>query len=146
MLSRSSLHSLRALAQLARLEPGTFLGAARLAQSIDAPQNYLGKLLQVLAQEGLVESRLGLGGGYALARSADSISLFDVVDPIDHVSRWNSCFLGHPVCSDQSACALHDRWAQMRDLYLDLLRQTTIASIAQAGEPLPLPPHPGSTR
>jgi Rrf2 family protein len=146
MLSRSSLHALRALTQLARLEPGTFLGASRLGQSIGAPQNYLGKLLQVLAQQGLVESRLGLGGGYSLARSADDISLFDVVDPIDHVSRWNNCFLGHPVCSDQSACAVHERWAQLRDHYLSFLRQTTIAGIAQSGEPLTLPPNPGASQ
>jgi len=138
MISRSCLHAIRALAHLARLEPGTFMGAARLGDAIDAPQNYLGKLLQTLSQEDLVVSRMGLGGGYGLARPAARIRLIDIAEPLDHVSRWDDCFLGHAVCSDQTACAVHERWASLRDEYVSLLRNTTIADIVQSGEPASL--------
>jgi Rrf2 family protein len=129
VISRTGLHALRALAQLALLEEGEFVGAARLGESIGAPQNYLGKLLQTIASAGLLESRKGLGGGFRLAVPAESIRLLDVVEPIDHVSRWEGCFLGRPICSDQSACAVHHSWAKLRDDYLSLLRNTTIADI-----------------
>jgi DNA-binding IscR family transcriptional regulator len=61
MLSKTGLHAVRALVALARLPEGCYAGAARIAQDIGAPQNYLSKLLKALAEEGLVESQKGLG-------------------------------------------------------------------------------------
>jgi len=119
---------------LARLSDGTYAGAARIAREIGAPQNYLGKLLKALAREGLVESQKGLGGGFRLARAADAISLLDVVEPIEHVSRWSGCILGRPECSEVQPCAIHHRWKTVRNAYLQMLTKTTIAELVTRGE------------
>jgi Rrf2 family protein len=119
---------------LARLPEGTYAGAAHIAREIGAPQNYLAKLLQGLAQEGLVQSQRGLGGGFRLARAARAITLLDVVEPIEQVSRWSGCILGHARCQDDEPCALHERWKKVRGAYLSLLQQTTIADLVAKGE------------
>jgi Rrf2 family protein len=106
----------------------------RIAKEIGAPQNYLGKLLQALAREGLVESQKGLGGGFRLARDARQISLIDVVEPLEHVSRWSGCILGRSECADANPCAIHNRWKTVRDAYLHMLRRTTIAELVAKGE------------
>lgn len=134
MMTKTGLHALRAIVVLARLPQGTYVGAGRIAQDIGAPQNYLGKLLQTLAREGLVESQKGLGGGFRLVRDPACISLFDVVEPIEHISRWSSCILGYPACSEAHPCALHDRWKTVRDAYLQMLQTTTIAELVARGE------------
>jgi Rrf2 family protein len=120
---------------LAKLPDGAYAGAARIAQEIGAPQNYLGKLLKALAEEGLVKSQKGLGGGFRLARRPQDISLFDVVDPIEHISRWSGCILGRPECSEAEPCAIHSSWKAVRDSYLRMLRGTTIAELVAKGEP-----------
>ena len=130
MISQTAKHALAALTALAELPEGQYAGAGEIAGDIDAPRNYLGKLLQTLAGEGLVESQKGKGGGFRLARSPASISLLEVVEPIDRVSRWSDCFLARGRCSDDSPCAVHDRWAEVRDGYLDFIRDTTIADLA----------------
>jgi Rrf2 family iron-sulfur cluster assembly transcriptional regulator len=135
VLSKTGLHAVRALVALARLPEGAYGGAAHIARQIGAPRNYLGKLLQALAEEGLVESQKGLGGGFRLARDAKDISLLDVIEPIEHVSRWSGCILGWPECSEVNPCAVHDRWKAVRDAYLRLLRRTTIAELLAKGEP-----------
>ena len=135
MLSKTGLHAVRAMVALARLPVGAYAGAARIAQEIGAPQNYLGKLLQSLADEGLVESQKGLGGGFRLARSAREISLLDVVEPIEHISRWSGCILGRPECSEIEPCAMHQRWKAVRDAYLRMLERTTLAELVAKGEP-----------
>jgi Rrf2 family protein len=135
MLSKTGLHAVRAVVALAKLPDGVYAGAARIAQEIGAPQNYLGKLLKALAAEGLVESQKGLGGGFRLARDAREISLLDVVEPIEHIRRWSGCILGRPECSDINPCAIHNRWKAVRDAYLRMLRQTTIAELVAKGEP-----------
>ena len=109
MLSKTGLHAVRAMVALARLPEGTYAGAARIAQETGAPQNYLGKLLKALAEEGLVESQKGLGGGFRLARDARAITLLDVVEPIEHIRRWSGCILGRPECSEIEPCAMHQR-------------------------------------
>jgi Rrf2 family protein len=114
---------------LAGLPRGQRLGSAALAAEIDAPPNYLGKLLQNLAREGLVDSQKGSGGGFSLARDARSIRLVDVLEPLEPTSRWDVCFLGRPQCSGEAPCAVHHRWAELRDAYLALLSETTIAQL-----------------
>lgn len=134
MLSKTGIHALTALSSLSKLPNGTYVGAAEVAAGIGAPPNYLGKLLKTLADAGIVESQKGKNGGFRLARSPASISLLEVVEPIEHVSRWSGCILGRPRCSDQDACAVHDRWKQVRDVYLRFLKETTIADLA--GRPI----------
>ena len=134
MLSRSAIHAVRALSYLAIRSVGEFTGAAELAKSTGAPRNYLGKLLQTLAVEGLLESRKGTGGGFRLARSSQEISIFDVVEPIDRVSAWQGCFLGRSSCSDDQPCTIHTRWADLRNRYIGFLTETSIADLS-GGDP-----------
>ena len=130
MISKTSISAAKALAMLAGIPEGEYAGAAAIAREIGAPQNYLGKLLKILADEGLLESQKGFGGGFRLARAASEISLFDVVEPIDKVSRWGNCFLGNGSCSESTPCAVHGRWKRIREEYLGFLRQTTMADLA----------------
>lgn len=134
MLTKTGLHAVRAMVALARLPEGAYAGTATIAKEIQAPQNYLGKLLQTLSREGLVQSQKGLGGGFRLARDPRSISLLEVVEPIERISRWSGCILGRSECSDEAPCAIHDRWKKVRNAYLHLLKQTTIADLVAKGE------------
>jgi Rrf2 family protein len=138
MISKTGLHAVRAVLALARLPVGAYAGAVKVAQEIDAPQNYLGKLLQGLAREGLVESQKGLGGGFRLARDPRKITLFDIVDPFEQLSRWAGCILGRAECSDADPCAIHDKWKAARTAYLRMLQTTTVADLVRQGEPAEL--------
>jgi len=120
-----------ALTELAKLAQGKYAGAAEIARTVGAPQNYLGKLLKSLAGEGLVVSQKGFGGGFRLARSADEISLFEVVDPIDNVSRWGNCFMGRGFCNEAEPCAVHHQWKSIREQYLGFLHETSLLDLIE---------------
>lgn len=128
MISKTATHALNAMAVLAE-RPGEFQGAASVAERIGAPQNYLGKLLQGLIRSGVVYSQKGKGGGFRLARAPEAISLFDIVEPVDNVSRWEGCFLGREHCSADNPCAFHEKWASVRDAYLKTLKESTLADL-----------------
>jgi Rrf2 family protein len=129
MLSRSCVHAIRAVVVLASLPPGAYCGTSAVADSTGAPRNYLGKLLLQLSRRGLVESQKGLGGGFRLAKSPDKISLYDVVESIEDVARWNDCAFGGKSCSSDAPCPLHDRWGAVRTAYLSLLKNTSVAEL-----------------
>ncbi len=64
-------------------------GAAGLAQlehlaRVEAvPANFLAQILSELRNGGLITSRRGIAGGYALARPPEQISLFDIIAIIE---------------------------------------------------------------
>jgi len=137
MISKTALHTLKAVVALAE-RPGEFQGAAHIAEQIGAPQNYLGKLLQGLVQTGIVHSQKGMGGGFCLAKDPAAVTLFDVVDRVDHVTRWEGCFMGNGACDASAPCALHHQWAAVRDAYLKMLKDATLADIVEHRSDLPV--------
>lgn len=130
MISKTALSAIKALAYLAEQPEGTRVGAAAIAGETGSGQNYLGKILQSLTREGLVESQKGLWGGFKLARDPRQITLYDVVEPIDQISRWEGCFMGGHSCGSDSPCAVHNRWGAVREAYKAFLKETTIADLA----------------
>lgn len=149
MIGRTGTHAIRALVVLAGLPPGQWAAAGEVARRIAAPPNYLGKLLQQMTRRRLVSSRKGLGGGFRLGRDPAEITLHDIIDTLEDVGRWSGCFLGHPTCSDDSPCAVHDQWGVLRDSYLRLLSRTTLADLMRHGEGRPAIPaglQPGGDR
>jgi len=129
MLNKSSLQVIWALAELARLRSGKCEGAGSIAKKVGAPQNYLGKLLQDFCSNGIISSQKGVGGGFRLEKEPKNITLFEVVDFIEGVSRWSGCFMGREFCSDIDSCVAHGRWRVVRESYIQFLKQTTIADI-----------------
>jgi len=131
MISKTGIHATLAMALLAQLGPGEYAGASQIADEVGAPRNYLGKLLKDLAARGLLESQKGYGGGFRLALAPDRISLFDIIEPLDKVSKWNGCFLGRDKCSDKDPCAVHNQWSKIRTEYLQFLKNTSIEMLAK---------------
>lgn len=115
MINKSSLLAITALAELAQLSPGVCEGASSIARKIDAPANYLGKLLQSLASRGLILSQKGRGGGFRLKKKPKKISLLEVVAAMEDIDRWSNCFLGRKKCLDASPCRVHHQWKKVRE-------------------------------
>jgi Rrf2 family protein len=139
MLTRSGVHAIRALVVLASQKPGEYCGTSAIAAATEAPRNYLGKILLILSRRGLVESQKGLGGGFRLSRSPETISLYDVVESIEDVARWKDCAFGGKACSDESPCVIHTRWGHVRDAYMSLLKNTSVAELVVSGALISVP-------
>lgn len=133
MVSKTSLYVIRALAALAKVPEDAWLGTAILAQEIDAPVNYLGKLLHVLARERVILSQKGVRGGVRLARPATEISLYEALEPFEDFSRWTECLLGEEECPSKP-CALNARWEPIRQQVLQFLHETTAADLVESKE------------
>lgn len=77
-------YACRVLADLARLHgSGELAQIEQLAQAEAVPSNFLAQILGALRDGGLVTSKRGIQGGYALARPPEQISLYDIMKVID---------------------------------------------------------------
>jgi Rrf2 family cysteine metabolism transcriptional repressor len=90
-------YACRVLAQLARLHgSGELAHIEKLAKTEAVPANYLVQILSELRAGGLITSRRGNQGGYTLARSPDSISLYEIVTLVDGgLLEMNNTPAGH---------------------------------------------------
>ncbi|HTS30703.1 MAG TPA: Rrf2 family transcriptional regulator [Bryobacteraceae bacterium] len=72
-------YALQAIFDLASQRPGEPVRIADIARRQKIPQKFLELILAGLKQGGFVESRRGAEGGYLLARTAESITVGEVV-------------------------------------------------------------------
>lgn len=120
MLSRSGVYALQAalhLAQYGRDEP---ISAARMADALELPPEYLAKVLRRLSKEGVLESTRGARGGYSLTTTPETLSVHRVVRPFEDVTSLRRCLLGGP-CHEDRPCPAHLRrleWSQARQKIL----------------------------
>ena len=127
MLSQTGQYALRAMGRLAAWRAdGQFHLARDIGRELVIPQQYLSKVLHALARKGLLDSQRGRQGGFRLSRPAAEISLHDVLDPLEDLSRFEECLLGGVVCSDSRSCVIHDKWGKLREKYVDFLKKTTL--------------------
>ncbi|HWA86702.1 MAG TPA: Rrf2 family transcriptional regulator [Opitutus sp.] len=77
-------YATRVLAELARLHGSAALAQIEQLAGVEkVPPNFLAQILGELRNAGLITSRRGVAGGYALARPPDQISLYDIIIAID---------------------------------------------------------------
>ncbi len=107
MISQTTEYALRAVVWLAanRAKP---LTAHQIAEATRVPEGYLAKILQGLARAGMLYSQRGLGGGFTLARSPSSLTMWEVVQAVDPLKRIHSCPLGFEAHAD-TLCPLHEQ-------------------------------------
>ena len=75
----------------ARRDETARLSATDLAQETGVPLPTAQKLMQQLAAHGLLVGQRGAGGGYALARPVNEISLADIVEAIEGPIAMTQC-------------------------------------------------------
>lgn len=77
-------YACRVMAELARLHgSGVLAQIEHLARTESVPANFLAQILVRLRDHGLITSRRGNHGGYALAHSPKDISLYDILVAVE---------------------------------------------------------------
>lgn len=133
-------YGLRCVLRLAMNPGGGALTVAEIAQNEGLTVPYVGKLMSLLRQNGIVDSVRGRGGGYALSRPAAEITVEEVVNALgDPLFSADYCE-SHPgtldVCSHQGNCGIRSVWQVLGDMIHKVLRATTLADLCQQEERL----------
>lgn len=98
------------------------------------PRSYLSKVLQALVHAGLVESKRGLTGGFALARKPEDLTLLEILNAVNPFERIESCPLDLNTHGSE-LCPLHRRLDQAMDLVQTALEKTTLAELLSEENP-----------
>ena len=130
MISQTTEYALRAVVWLAA-NPEKALTAQQIAEATRVPAGYLAKVLQGLSRAGMLHSQRGLGGGFTLARSPASLTMWDVVQAVDPLRRIKECPLGFEAHADE-LCPLHQ---QLDDAIAAIEKMFTASKISKLIDP-----------
>ena len=95
--------------------------------------SYLEQLFGKLRRNGLVDSVRGPGGGYSLARAADTVSVADIILAVDEPIDATQCG-GRENCKDDRRCMTHDLWSGLNDHIFSYLHGVTLAELVTAAK------------
>lgn len=137
-LSKRGEYGLRAMIDLAALTHGnqgdsSIVQIKEIAERQKIPAKFLEQILLTLKNAGLLHSKMGVGGGYYLARSPSEISLGQIVRILDGPLapiRCVSQMAYEPCgCPDEETCGLRLTMLEVRNAIANLLDHTTLADV-----------------
>jgi Rrf2 family protein len=110
------------------------IGIKQISKDLNLPTPFLGKIMQTLAKHKLLASTKGPHGGFALLKTADKISILDVIEIIDGEDIFQECLIGLKVCAKPGStvdCPFHKKSHPVRQKIYDLFKNQTIGDLAK---------------
>lgn len=101
---------------------------ADISQRQKISLSYLEQLFGRLRRQSLVKSTRGPGGGYTLAKSADAMSVADIILAVDEPIDATQCH-GMENCMDDQKCLTHDLWSKLNTHIFDYLKSVSLGQL-----------------
>ncbi len=135
-LSKRGEYGLRAMIRLALPGPDgmpSVVQIREISQHEQIPAKFLEQILLALKNAGLLHSKMGVGGGYYLARPPSEISLGNIVRVLDGPLAPVKCvsqMAYEPCgCPDEETCGLRLVMGDVRNAISNLLDGTSLADV-----------------
>ena len=119
---------------LAGLTPQSIAQVGDIAEANGIPKKFLDQILSDLRKAGLVYSKKGKAGGYALAKPADGISVGQIIRVLDgplapiecsSVTAYRAC----GDCGDERSCAVRLIMVEARNALSAVLDARSLAEM-----------------
>lgn len=132
MLSFTCKTAIKAVIYLAsKFETGEKAGIKEIAEVIDASEHTVGKMLQVLVKEEVINSVKGPNGGFYISAKQRTQPIINIVEAIDGKEVFKQCGLGFSKCSSSHPCPIHDDYKVVRDLFEKMCREKKVTDLCE---------------
>ncbi|WP_066758095.1 RrF2 family transcriptional regulator [Crocinitomix algicola] len=131
MLSKKTKYAFHALTFLGKQVDKKPVLISEIAENTKAPKKFLEVILLDLKKAGILNSKMGKGGGYYLLKNPSEIQLATIIRmfngpiamlPCASLNYYESC----SECSTETACGLHLMMVDVRDETLKILEKRTL--------------------
>lgn len=97
---------------------------------------YIAQLFRLLAQDGLVKSVLGPGGGYHLGQQAESIRIGDIIRCVEGPFAAVACLDPNlkEACCRESTCVTRTLWIKLSQVIEEFLDGVTLTELCKPSQ------------
>ena len=129
LLSRKADYALVILSYLYQHKEGG--NAHAIATQFGLSHPFVANILKELCRAGFVTSRRGVKGGYALAPTAGTISLAELLETVEDGFQLTLCnhTTHDDACSHSAACTVKGPIAEVHQRLMGVLRGVTLAEL-----------------
>lgn len=132
MLSVTCKTAIKAVIYLAsKFKSAEKTGIIEIAKYIDASEHSVGKLLQTLVKENIINSSKGPTGGFYISKEQIKLPIIHIIEAIDGKEIFKECGLGLSKCSSTHPCPIHNDYKEGRDLMEKLFKSKKIADLCE---------------
>lgn len=134
MLSKKTQYAFQALSYLARQEEKKPVLISQIATEAKVPKKFLETILLDLKKFGILNSKMGKGGGYYLLRQVDDVKLAEIIRmfngpialiPCVSLNYYEPC----EECKSGRKCGLNKVMEEVRDETLNILENKSLKDI-----------------
>lgn len=116
--------------------PDLRFNATEVATATGLPQPIVSKILKLLTRRDLLVSHRGAKGGYVLARTADEISIAQIIEAVEGPIGITECVDDAPgECSQEPICPVRSNWQRINDAVRQALGEITLEEMSQPLSP-----------
>jgi Rrf2 family protein len=138
MLTNKGKYGLKAMLHLAGLRENEIAQVAQIADANNIPKKFLDQIFADLRRAGLVHSKKGKAGGYALAKPASEIRAGQIIRAIDGPIAPFLCasLTAYRPCGDcdEEVCAVRKLMLDARNALASVLDTKTLADMKERCE------------
>lgn len=132
MLSLTCKTAIKSVIYLAsKFNSGEKAGIKEIAEFIGASEHTVGKMLQTLVKEKVINSAKGPTGGFYITARQKLQPIIAVIEAIDGKEVFNQCVLGLSKCAATHPCPIHDEYKIVRDLFEKMARNNTMNNLCE---------------
>lgn len=128
-LSTRSRYGMRALLYIAERSAEGPISLSAIAEEEGISLHYLEQLMRKLRLSGLVSSVRGAKGGYTLSRSAEEISVGDILRSLEGSLHLTDCLVDE-VCDRGEDCPTRQLWNKINEGMTEIVDNTMLADIS----------------
>lgn len=114
---------------LAEQENGRIVPLSEISKTQNVPEKFLAKIFQSLSKAGLVKSHRGVKGGFTLAKSAEEITIRELVETIQGPYFLSKCIHDEKECEKSSNCPVRHLLSLTLKCILEQFENYTLADM-----------------
>ena len=103
-INRKFEYALMALKYMTGKIPGELTSAKEVSDLFKTPFDATARVMQVMAQNGLLRSEQGASGGYQICKDLSKVSVHDLVEMIDGPTALVKCLHNENPCEIKGTC------------------------------------------
>ena len=135
-ISTKGRYALRVMADLAEHPTEGYIPLQEIAERQEISKEYLGSILKVLVENGLLMSLRGKGGGYRLTRTPQEYTVGEILRLVEGSLSPVPCVEeGSRPCPRADRCSSLAMWQKLDRLISDFFESVTLADLLEDREP-----------
>jgi len=129
-ITRAGDYALRVLGYMASEQnKGKVFMRNELSHTCGVPDSFLGKILQALARDNILQSERGKKGGFKINKSPGQVTLYDIIKAVEGDVMVNECLLDKEFCESSFNCNIHTILGSIRNNLIKDMQKYTLQDL-----------------